>query len=200
MVSSRLLPRTLRGVGGVRLIDMPGVIYPESMIHGRKGTDRASGKPYAMPPPWGISSRQAAEQLGISVRAARSMLNKHKVKYHLVAQRGSPPCMYWDKRVVSRLVAKRAPLVCKIPEKLCSAGEACVILQVSRTSLVRYVQMKLVKEYKMRHVRESGVRVESYYLRAEVRQLAARRRAAKARAEQVRLARLQQRWQKTGIR
>lgn len=194
MVGPGLLPRTLRGVGGIRLIDMPGVIYPESMIRGQKGTDTASGKPHATPPPWGISSRQAAAQLGVSVRSARAILNKHKARYHLVAQRGSPACMYWDKRVVARLVAKRMPLVRKIPEKLCPASEACVILVVARSTLARYVQMKLIKEYKLRHVTPTGVRVVSYYLRAEVRKLAARRRAAQARAEQARLARLQQHW------
>ncbi len=195
MVGPRLLPRTLRGVGGIRLIDMPGVIYPESVIKGQKGTDIASGKPHAMPPPWGISSRQAAEQLGVSVRSARAILNKHKARYQLVAQRGTPACMFWDKRVVSRLVAKRMPLVRKIPEKLCPASEACLILLVARSTLVRYVQMNLIKEYKLRHVTPTGVRVVSYYLRADVRKLAARKRAARVRAEQARMQRLQQRWE-----
>ncbi len=194
MVIPGLLPRTLRGVGGIRLIDMPGVIYPESVLIGHKGSDTSSGRPHAAVPSWGISSRAAAEKLGVSVRSARALLNKNKAKFRLVSQRGGPACMYWDKRVVERLVAKRMPLVHKIPEKLCPASEACCILVIARSTLSRYVKMKLLREHKLRHVTPTGVRVVSYYLRAEVKRLAARKNAAHLRAEQARRERLHEWW------
>lgn len=188
------LPRTLRGVGGIRLIDMPGVKYPESVLQGRKGTNAQSGKPHAVAPKWGVSTRDAAQMLGVSVRSARAMLNRQKAKCKLVAQSGSCACMYWDKRVVERMLTRRMPLVRKVPDKLCSAKEACYILLVARSSLSRYVKRRLLNEYKLRLVTESGVRAVSYFMRAEVRKLAARRNAARVRAECSLRERLHQAW------
>lgn len=188
------LPRTLKGVGGIRLIDMPGVKYPESVIRGRKGVDTRSGKPHSEAPKWGICSRDAALLLGVSVRSARAMLNRQKSKFRLVTQAGSCACMYWDKRVVARMLARRMPLVRRVPEKLCTAKEACYILLVARSSLSRYVKNGLLKEYPVRLVTPSGVRSMSYFLRADVRKLAAKRNAVRLRAEQTRRERLERAW------
>lgn len=164
------------------------------MLHGRRGSDESSGKAYAVPPAWGMSSRQAAESLGVSVRTARALLNRHKARYRLVVQQGRPACLYWDRRVVKRLVASRMPLVRQIPVKLCSAAEACCILMVARSSLFRYVKQGVLQEYKIRYASGSGVRQLSYYLRAEVRRLAARRNAARARASSLQMERLKTVW------
>ncbi len=102
--------------------------------------------------------------------------------------------MYWDRRVVERMLAKRMPLVRKVPEKLCTAKEACYILLVARSTLSRYVRSRLLTEYKLRLVTESGVRVLSYFMRAEVRKLSARRNAARVRAECAQRERLQHAW------
>lgn len=185
------LPRTLRGVGGIRLINMPGVTYPESVLQGRKGAERSSGKPHAKPPEWGISTREAAALLGVSSRSARVMLNRQKADFRLVAQKGKCACLYWDRRVVDRMLAKRMPLVTHIPEKLCTAREACVILLVARSTLSRYVRQKQLREFRLRHATSSGVRLLSYFLRAEVRHLAAKRNAARVRAQMMLKARLQ---------
>lgn len=194
MLGPRSLPRTLRGAGGIRLIDMPGVIYPENVLHGPKGADALSGKAHAQPPKWGMSSRQAADALGVSVRSARALLTRHKARYQLVEQAGHAACLYWEKRVVNRLLAKRSPMVHKVPEKLCSASEACCILLVSRSTLFRYVKQGVLQEYKIRHATRNGVRQLSYYLRADVRKLAARRNAARARASTLQHDRLQKIW------
>jgi hypothetical protein len=132
--------------------------------------------------------------LGVSPRSARALLNRSKAKFQLVAQKGTPACMYWDRRTVERLVSKRLPLVRKVPDKLCSSREACYILLVARSTLLRYVRMKLLREYPLRHVTSTGVRLITYYLRADVRKLAARRNAARARAEEARRERLQRMW------
>lgn len=200
MVVPRFLPRTLKGVGGIRLIDMPGVKYPDEVLHAPKGTDQASGKPYSKPPRWGISSREAAEILGVTVRSARALLNKHKAEYCLVEYPGGGTCMYWDKQVVERLRARRLPVVRKVPEKLCTAREASCILLVSRSSLYRYAQSGILKEIKVRHVTGKGVRSVSYFVRSEVRLLAARKQAAKARMEQAREHRFQSKWREQNER
>lgn len=188
------LPRTLQGVGGARLIDMPGVRYPEAMLHARRGSDENSGKAYALPPAWGMSSRQAADALGLSVRTARALLNRHKARYRLVFQQGRPACLYWEKSVVKRLLASRMPLVRKIPAKLCSAAEACCILMVARSTLFRYVKQGVLQEYKIRYATKSGVRLLSHYLRADVRRLAARRNAVRVRASSLQMERLKKVW------
>ena len=196
MLGPRMLPRTLRGVGGARLIDMPGVTYPESVLKGRKGADACSGKPHAKPPEWGVCSREAAEMLGVSVRSARALLNRHKAAYWLVAQPGRNACLYWDRRVIERMLKKRMPLVRTMPDKLCSAGEACYILLIARSSLSRYVKQGLLKEYQIRLVTQTGVRRISCFLRAEVRRLAARKNAARAHAEAARREQLHRMWTK----
>ena len=47
----------------------------------------------------------------------------------------------------------------------------------------------------MRHATETGVRVVTYYLRAEVRKLSARKNAIRARVEGLHKNRLQSEWQ-----
>lgn len=195
MLGPRSLPRTLRGVGGVRLIDMPGVKYPDSMLKVAKGADARSGKPHARPPEWGISTREASELLGITVRATRALLTRHQSDCQLVAQPGRSACMYWDRRLVNQMLAKRMPMVSKVPDRLCSANEACYILLIGRSSLSRYVKRGLLNEYRLRHATATGVRLLSYYLRADVRKLAARRNAARIRAENIKKERLERRWQ-----
>ncbi|MBR3903510.1 MAG: hypothetical protein IKJ29_07635 [Akkermansia sp.] len=174
---------------------MPGVIYPEEVLHGPRGAVTGSGKAHDKIPRWGVTSRQAAEMLGVTVRSARAILSRSNSKCQLVALPGEVACMYWDRRAVARLVAKRLPLVRKVPEKLCPAREACYILLISRSTLYRYVRRGLLKEYRMRHATETGVRVVTYYLRAEVRKLSARKNAIRARVEGLHKNRLQSEWQ-----
>lgn len=194
MIASRCLPRTLRGVGGIRLIDMPGVTYPESVLSGRRGTDSTSGKPHARPPDWGVSTREAASMLGISSRATRALLTRHKSECCLVSRPGRCACMYWDRRVVERVLSRRLPLVSKPPEKLCSSSEACYILVVSRSSLSRYVKQGLLREFRVRIATPTGIRVMACYKRSEVKSLAARKAAARVRMESARRELLRQNW------
>lgn len=194
MLTRRSIPRTLRGVGGVRLINMPGVKYPDAVVYGRKGADVRSGKPYEKAPEWGISTREAAGMLGISARAARALLNRHQVAYQLVARPGSSACLYWDRNLVQQMTARRMPMVSKVPDKLCSAHEACYLLMVVRSSLSRYVKQGLIKEYRLRLATSGGVRVLSYYLRAEIRKLAARKNAARLRSEGIQRDQLRRLW------
>ena len=188
------LPMTLKGVGGVKLINMPGVKYPDSVISGRRGTVAGSGKPYACVPESGIRTREAAEILELSVRSTRVLLNRKNVECYLVSEPGGRTCMYWNRRMVEHLAARQGPLVQKMPEKLCTAKEACYILLVARSSLSRYVQRGLLKEYAVRYVSKTGVRRLSCYMRAEVRKLAGRLNAARTRAQTVQKERLQTDW------
>ena len=75
MVKPNFIPRNLRGVGGIRLFDLPGVFYPREVLVTKAGLDHKSGLPYKEPPiHWGITTGQAADILGLSASATRSLL------------------------------------------------------------------------------------------------------------------------------
>ncbi len=199
MLTPHGLPRTLKGAGGMRLIDMPGIIYPENVLRPRQGIASNGAKVCHVPPKSGISSRQAAAMLGITVRAARAMLNRWHVKNWLVEQDGQSSCLYWDRRVVEQMINRRMPLVNTVPEKYCSSKEACFILLISRSTLGRYVSQGLLKEYQFRRVSQIGVRLGAFYRRADVRRLAAHRNAARMRAEMAKTERLKRHLLESGV-
>ena len=112
------LQRTLTGVGGVRLIEMAGVQYPERVLRARPGYERSSGEAYREAPPWGISTRHAARLLGCSDSAARDYLHRHRVRFRVVAEPGRPCCNYWQRSAVLALVKERGEIVTRNPERL----------------------------------------------------------------------------------
>ncbi len=167
-VQSNGLPRTLRGVGGVRLIDMPGVVYPPEMLRVRPGCDKASGKPATEPPVWGISSRVAAKMLRCSESAARIALHKNNVRYREVREPGKNTCLYWDKQRVEKLASARLPIAEEQPEKMVDSETAAKLLGVGRSSLYRYSNRKWLHPVRMRLKTEAGLRIHVYYRKAEV--------------------------------
>lgn len=167
------LPRTLVGAGGIRLIDMPGVIYPPEVILGRKDWNRRSGRPYTKVPDWGISSREAAGLLQCTVSAARATLARHRVRHRKVQGEDKVMRLYWKKDQVLALVQSRAPVTEAPSNKLIEVPEAVQILGVARSSLYRYVQKGRLKEVKLRFLSPTrGLKLRSYFIRAEVVKLA----------------------------
>lgn len=174
MIKPNFLPRTLRGVGGVRLYDIPGVYYPKEMLEAPKERMQQSGTPYTTVPKWGISTKEAAALLQCTPAAARMNLQKRRVRYRLVREPGKVPCLYWDSATVTRMAGARLPVVVRIPAKMFTAEQASALLGISRSTLYRYVQKKRLKEYKVRLKTVLGTRKVTYYLKAEVRKLAAK--------------------------
>ena len=68
------LPRTLIGVNGVRLINIPGVYYPPHMLTEKTQRERHLPVILSKPPAWAISSRQAAEIPGCKQSSTRELL------------------------------------------------------------------------------------------------------------------------------
>lgn len=190
MVKPNYIPRTLVGVGGVRLFNIPGVVYPKEMLRPARGMDRGSGKPYDKVPRWGIDTATAAGLLHSSRSSARAVLHRHKVGYRLVAVSGGPPRLYWRRSQVEALAARRGPLVKQCPARMVDSVTARAMLGVGRSTLYRYVHRRLLHEKQVRLVTARGTRVKAYYLRSEVAKLAARMRAIRAR--QLELTRLLQ--------
>lgn len=190
MVKPNYIPRTLVGVGGVRLFDIPGVVYPKEMLRPARGMNRGNGKPYDKVPSWGIDTATAAGLLHSSRSSARAVLHRHKVGYRLVAVEGGPPRLYWRRTQVEALAARRGPLVKQCPARMVDSVTARKMLGVGRSTLYRYVHRRLLHEKQVRLVTPRGTRVKAYYLRSEVAKLSARMRAIRAR--QLELTRLLQ--------
>lgn len=185
MVKPNFIPRTLIGVGGVRLFDLPGVVYPKEMLRPARGMNRGSGKPYNKIPDWGIDTAEAAKLLRSSRSSARAVLHRHKVGYRLVSVQGGPPRLYWRRSQVEALAARRMPMVKDCPKRMVDSATAREMLGVGRSTLYRYVQKKLLRERQVRLVTPKGTRLKAYYLRAEVAKLAARMRAIRAREREL---------------
>ena len=175
------LQRTLTGVGGVRLIEMAGVEYPERVLRARPGYERGSGAAYREAPPWGISTRQAARLLGCSDAAAREYLHRHKVRFRVVAEPGRPCCNYWQRAAVLALVKERGEIVKRNPERLMGMEEALAVLGVGRSTLQRYVRSGMLRQVKLRLLTGRGLKERVYFLPGKVRALAGHLRALRVR-------------------
>lgn len=172
MVRPNFIPRNRRGVGGIRLFDIPGVIYPKEVLVPKPGLNHKDGRPYREVPCWGITSREAATMLGCSPAAARTWLHRRKVPYRIVGEEGQTLRIFWRKERVMSLAETRLPIVHECPEPLISAVEAMRILHVGRSTLHRYQERGLLKVAKVRHPSDKGVRKCNYFVRKEVEQYA----------------------------
>ncbi len=191
MVRPNFIPRTLRGVGGKRFFNIPGVIYPQEVLKVKAGTDRKSGLPYnVIPNEWGVSTREAAQMLSCTPSAARNSLHKKRVTFRLVSRPGLAPSIYWKRDQVEGIIKNRLPLLPQTPQRFVTVEEALNILHVRRSSLYRYVRNGKLKEVKVRRMSSKGPRVISLYNRAQVRKLSARIRAVRLKEEE--LSRLRQ--------
>ncbi len=187
MVQPNFIPRTLRGVGGVRLIDLPGVNYPPEMLRVRAGHDRSNGRPYAEKPDWGISTREAAALLSCSESAARIALHKKHVRSRLVREPGSPVRLYWNRKQVEKLAAQRLPIVENVPTRYVDSETAVALLRVGRSSLYRYSERKWLHPLRLRVQTPLGPRIHLYYRRDELTKLRYRLNALQLRMTEVKL-------------
>ena len=180
------LQRTLTGLGGVRLIEMEGVAYPERVLRARPGYERRSGEAYREAPAWGISTREAARLLGCSEAAAREYLHRHRVRFRVVAEQGRPCCNYWQRSAVQALVKARGEIVLREPERLMGMEEALAVLGVGRSTLQRYVRSGMLRQVKLRLLTGRGLKERAYFLPGKVRALAGHLRALRAREAELR--------------
>ncbi len=171
MVQPNFIPRTLKGAGGVRLIDFPGVVYPPEMLRVRESRERNQGEPYRERPVWGISSREAAEMLHCSESAARIALHKKRVRCRVVREPGAAACLFWDKKQVEKLARARLPILDAVPPRFVDSRTAAEMLQVGRSSLYRYSKKRWLHPYRLRLRTPSGLRVHVYYRRDELMKL-----------------------------
>lgn len=193
MLGPNKLPRTLRGVGGIKLIDMPGVIYPPEVLTGKGGWERRRGRVFREAPAWGMTSGEAAKLLGCTASAVRCTLSRHHVKCRKVLDADNILRLYWHREQVEDLARKRAPVVDAQPKKLMGVQEALKILGVSRSSLHRYSGKGMLTEVKVRYSSAGqGLRLKCFYIRSEVLKL--QRHLKAMREKEAELSRMRALW------
>lgn len=171
------IPRTLVGAGGARLFNMPGVVYPAHMLVGPGKSLRCKREVYTEIPDWAISSSKAAEMLHCNPSSAREFLHRKGVRSCRVMLGHGPVIVCWERNRVRELAGARSPMTLRIPEKLVSLPEALQILQVSRTTLRRYVRIGHLQEFPLRRPTIRETRVQNFYLRSELSRLRSLRNA-----------------------
>lgn len=179
------IPRTLVGNGGVRLYDIPGVIYPAYMLSEQRCLEQGLEVILDTKPEWGISTRAAADILRCLPSSARNLLHRKRVRHCRVKEGPYPPTSYWDKRQVKALAVARKPVMSEVPARFVMSGEAMEMLSVSRNTMNRYVNRGMLQQYRMRLNLSDGARLYNLFLRSEVRKLACLRRAVSHRSPRV---------------
>lgn len=157
---------------GRLVIDMPGVNVENVKVQSDYGCDPKTRKPYKEAPKGWLSSREVKELLGVSLRAVRLLLCRHKVKRRMVEQQGRCACLYWEPKKVMRIVELRGELLSGVPAGWMTARDAVGVLGVSRSTLSRYEKRGLLVGMKTRLPTRTGLRVETVYERKAVRGLA----------------------------
>lgn len=176
------IPRSLIGAGGVRLYDIPGVIYPQEMLC-RKPAGAAEaaaaehepaeddGEILERPPIWGMPTAEVARQMGCSIGAARMRLQRCGVEHVKVRKSNGSVCSYWRREQVRSIIGTRGADVEGMPSCYLTAAAAAHLLQLSRSSLTRYEKLGKIKAVRVMF-RTGGYKcVKSYYLRSDIRRL-----------------------------
>lgn len=171
------LPRTLVGVGGIRLINIPGVRHSESFLKVEQGMNALTGKPYKAPPEKAMTTREAAVLMRRSISSAYNFLRKHRVTYYYVESGDGKVCTYWNRKEICLLEESLPKIELHVSKEYITARDALKVLQVVRSTLYRYVASGKLREFRRRVMTRRGYRYHSLFLRSEVMKLAAWRRA-----------------------
>lgn len=194
MVSPAWLPRTLKGLGGIRLINVPGVKFPDTAFRADKGMNPQTGKPFAHPPHDTVSTLEASRILGRGISSSHALMRKKGIPFYFVHCPGSGrPLLYWDREAVKRLLRGLPPVQKHLPPTLVKAGDALLMLGVVRSTLYRYVVSGKLTEIRRRVMTARGYRHQCLYLKSEVMKLKSWRNACREQAISWRRFRMEQR-------
>lgn len=166
------IPRSLIGAGGVKLFDIPGVIYPPEMLaHAPKPEEDPPCELLTRPPLWGMTTAEVARQLGCTVGAARMRLQRCGVERAKVRNNKGIIRSYWRREQVRKLLSHPTEQVEAMPSCYLTATAAAHLLQISRSTLSRYEKHGKLKSVRVMFCTGEYKCVKSYYLRSEVRRL-----------------------------
>lgn len=180
MVSPAWLPRTLKGLGGIRLINVPGVKFPDTAFRADKGMNPRTGKPFDYPPHDTVSTLEASRILGRGISSTHTLMRKRSIPFYFVRHNGSGrTLLYWDRKAVNQLLRGLPPVQKHLPPTLVKAGDALLILGVVRSTLYRYVASGKLSEFRRRVMTTRGYRHQCLYLKSEVMKLKSWRNACR---------------------
>lgn len=162
---------TRRGLGGMKLFNIPGVVYPQSVLEAQPGMHPRTGCPYSKPPPNTLSTGAVAMRLGIRASSARSFLHRHKVRFYIVQYGSSPRMKYWSRHQVQRLLAKMPQQSEKRPRGTLTLRQAMEQLPCTRSTLQRHTANGRVRVVVRRQATPYGMRAVFYYNAADVKRL-----------------------------
>ncbi len=185
MVRPNFIPRTLKGLGGKRYIDIPGVSYPDELFIAKEGHCPLTGRFYEEKQQDGLSTREAAHILRSSLSSARAILHKYKIGYRIVCKDGRPPIIYWNGEEVEDLAEKKPQ--CISPDEsphLMGIVEAANYIGVGRSTIQRAIAKGKLGRVYARVASEKGTRVRCFLRRSEVVKMRQERRAEELRREQ----------------
>lgn len=148
-------------------INHPGIIFPDPPRRKVKVSESMSE-----PPDWGMTTRDAARLLGISMSGVRAYLARHKVR--CVSVKG---VLYWNRHKVNSLANSRPDLVEGLPNWWVSTREAEVMLGVVRARLYYLVTHGRLTERKFRVRGRRGIREVGGYSIIELERLHHERQA-----------------------
>jgi len=178
MVKQNCIPRTLKGIGGKRYFDVPGVIYPKDILKAQPGLCRKSGRPYTDIPSWGITTYEAARLLSCSASAARLMLRRKKITFRIVKRDGSSNITYWKKDRVEKLADLKPPIVpAEEVEGLLSTQQAAKILRIGRSTIQRAMKAGKLHSVIVRIDSAQGLRKRCYLRKSEIQKILLQRKA-----------------------
>lgn len=170
-IQPNVLLRTKIGLGGIRLLDYPGITYPDSVLKAAPGMHPQTGKPYSRQPANTVSSAQAAAMLGTCISAARMRLHHHKVRFYFVQLGTAHTTLYWSRRKVQELVDSAAKVARTVPRGMVGWRQAVEMLPCTRSSLQRHVKNGRVRIRRLRMATVSGMQPVCFYNVADLKKL-----------------------------
>ena len=169
MIRPNTIPRTLIGGNGERFYDIPGLVYPKEVLYPQP-IEKDDELSYEVPP-WGISTDEAAAMLNCLNSSARVLMRKHGITRVMVRRRMRPPISYWHKGEIEALIQRRVKEVNSMPKQYLNTEEACHLLNISHTTLYRFIRYGKIKGMRVRFRSEKGIRLRYFFNRSEVRLL-----------------------------
>ena len=125
MNSHQWNPPYIIGAGGIRLLNIKGLIYPPEALH-----DAPKEEIHTSPPVWGISTPEAAALLRCTPASARILLHKKDVDFCKVHRYGKAPLLYWRRSQVQHIATHRHTSMKHKPKSFITAEEAHSLLNV----------------------------------------------------------------------
>lgn len=155
--------KTFIGVGGREYINNPSLSFPDHVKMRRKGTDPKSGQPYDGVSGAFVETEEIANRIHCSLSAARQYLHRHGVRFRVVRKGGGALGLYWLKKDVECVLARREPVCHRLPEGYVDMDAAVRMLGVVRSYVHRLTRKGLLREFRCRMNTTRGFRVRCFY-------------------------------------